>query len=165
MKLWIDPKNPPSGEYSQYKWCKSFDDVVSLASGLDAAITRAVEHGNQCFLERDYVGRSQCYAHANACDIELIDVVEGFEDHAKLLSWIKETGRVYIKVNTHLAVPICRHEKCYTCEFKCRCCASHFQDNKWPGCSRCEKGDEFQPASHVKLCPLDGQETSTLIWR
>lgn len=48
-------------------------------------------------------------------------------------------------------------KKCRNCQYRCRCCASHFFD-KGPRCSRCENHyDEFHPAEHVKYCPLDGQ--------
>ena len=51
------------------------------------------------------------------------------------------------------------YKKCRNCEFRCRCCASSYSDCGWPHCGRCEnKFDEFEPATHIKRCPLDGEE-------
>lgn len=48
--------------------------------------------------------------------------------------------------------------KCRDCENRCKCCASHFHD-KYPMCMSCEQNyDEFQPADHIKFCPLTGSE-------
>jgi hypothetical protein len=47
--------------------------------------------------------------------------------------------------------------KCRDCQYRCRCCASHFFDKR-PGCSGCENHyDEFYPAEHIKFCPIDGK--------
>lgn len=48
-------------------------------------------------------------------------------------------------------------KKCRSCQYRCRCCASHFFD-KGPDCFRCENNyDEFYPAEHIKNCPIDGK--------
>lgn len=47
-------------------------------------------------------------------------------------------------------------EKCRECPYVCRCCKSHFKD-VWPRCRECPKNKiEFELASHIKHCPLDG---------
>lgn len=49
------------------------------------------------------------------------------------------------------------YKKCRNCQYRCRCCASHFFD-QGPRCFSCENHyDEFYPAEHVKNCPIDGQ--------
>lgn len=48
------------------------------------------------------------------------------------------------------------YEKCRQCRYVCRCCASHFMEG-WPQCARCPGSRiEFEPAAHIKRCPLDG---------
>lgn len=50
------------------------------------------------------------------------------------------------------------YEKCRQCRFVCKCCTSHDCDT-WPRCSECPNNRfEFQPASHIQHCPLDGSE-------
>lgn len=49
------------------------------------------------------------------------------------------------------------YEKCRECRYVCRCCASHFMEG-WPQCARCPGNRiEFEPAAHIKCCPLDGK--------
>ena len=48
------------------------------------------------------------------------------------------------------------YEKCRACQYVCRCCSSHFMEG-WPQCARCNNSKiEFEPAAHIKYCPLDG---------
>ena len=50
------------------------------------------------------------------------------------------------------------YEKCRACQYVCRCCSSHFMEG-WPQCARCPGSRiEFEPAAHVKHCPIDGQK-------
>lgn len=49
------------------------------------------------------------------------------------------------------------YEKCRWCKHACRCCASHFMD-VWPRCQECPKYRiEFEPATHITHCPIDGR--------
>lgn len=96
MKLWIDDvRTAPEG----YVWVKSVNEAIVLIKISDRHIERCMKRGHECFLNRDYKGRSQCYAHANKWDIALIDVnydagefISDGSNYNKLINWLEETG-------------------------------------------------------------------------
>lgn len=97
MKLWVDPKNPAPGTHGNpYYWKKDADDVIGTIQHSDMHIERLMRNGHERFLERDYVGRTKCYEHANKWDITEINISKEFAvsaDGKKLLTYIEELGR------------------------------------------------------------------------
>jgi hypothetical protein len=100
MKLWVDSKTPAPGAHgNQYYWKKSVDDVIGTIQHSDFHIERLMRNGHERFLERDYVGRTKCYEHANKWDITEINMSQEFAesvDGKKLLMYIEELGRTEI---------------------------------------------------------------------
>ena len=111
MKLWIDDeRTAPEG----YRWCKSVNESIKFIKTNEACVNRCMDRGHQAFLERDYVGRNNCYSTANYVAIELIDIDNDAGDYAndggdyiKLLDWLEETGRNY-PIRIHSMNPVGR---------------------------------------------------------
>ena len=111
MKLWVDDLRPaPDG----YRWCKSVNEAKRIIKGSEECVQRCMNRGHNCFLERDYQGRTRCYDAANQVDIELIDIDHDAGDYAndggdyiKLLDWLEETGRNY-PIRIHSMNPVGR---------------------------------------------------------
>ena len=99
MKLWIDDMRPaPNG----YRWCKSVNEAIKFIEDSENCVQRCMARGHNCFLDRDYKGRTQCYDTANEVAISLIDIdhdagiyAKDGGDYIKVLDWLEETGRNY----------------------------------------------------------------------
>ncbi len=105
MKIWVDDIRPaPKG----YEWCKSVNETIKLIEDTEKCIDRCMNRGHNCFLNRDYAGRSIAYAAANDIDIQIIDLDHDAGefspdggDYIKILDWLEETGRNYpIRLHT-----------------------------------------------------------------
>ncbi len=96
MKIWIDAKNPaPSG----YHHKQDAQEVIETIKHSDFHINRLMKMGNDRFLERDYVGRNKCYAHANKWDITEINMSQEYatsDDAKKLVDYIFDIGRIEV---------------------------------------------------------------------
>ena len=109
MKLWIDDvRNAPDG----YEWCKSVNEAIALIKMSEKHIEHYMKCGHECFLDRDYKGRTQCYVNANKWYIELIDIDHDAGDfnsdggdYINLLNWLEETGRNY-PIRIHSMNPV-----------------------------------------------------------
>lgn len=109
MKLWIDDIRPaPKG----YEWCKSVNEAIKKIEDNEACINRCMNRGHNCFLNRDYQGRTMAYNAANMVDITLIDIDHDAGDYAsdggdyiKLLDWLEETNRCY-PIRIHSMNPV-----------------------------------------------------------
>lgn len=113
MKLWVDDiRTAPDG----YHWCKSVNDAKKYIRATEKCIERCMERGHNCFLNYDFVGRTDAYNAATKVDIEVIDIDHDAGEYAKdggdyinLLNWLEETGRNY-PIRIHTMNPVGREQ-------------------------------------------------------
>lgn len=113
MKLWVDDiRNAPHG----YHWCKSVNEAKKYILATESCINRCMKRGHNCFLNYDFVGRTDAYNAAKKVDIEVIDIDHDAGEYAKdggdyinLLNWLEETGRNY-PIRIHTMNPVGREQ-------------------------------------------------------